>query len=202
MDVTATGTDVSSPGLREYLSGARLLVGTIGASALMLLACSWFALGTGVFGSSRDVGRPDPVRIGASTPAQAATAAKSDLAPISTRRVDVGAPRPHRPGVTSPRNVRNGNGNTAQSEAATGRAPVPGEAKPAAAAAAAPAAPSSPATPAPPQQTVVVPEVTLPAPLDEVQVPSPPPVPVTPPAVPPAVPPVQVTVGPVSVGIP
>lgn len=196
MDVTATGTDVSSPGLREYLSGARLLVGTIAASALMLLACSWFALGTGVFGSSRDVGRPDPVRIGGSTPAQAGTATKSGVAPISTRRVDVGTPRPHRPGVTSPRSVRNGNGGTAQSEAATGPAPVPGEAKPAAAG---PSTPGSPATSAPPQQTVVPGvEVTLPAPLDQVQVPPLPPVPVTPPAVPP----VQVTVGPVSVGIP
>jgi hypothetical protein len=199
MDVTATGTDVSSPGLREYLSGARLLVGTIAASALMLLACSWFALGTGVFGSSRDVGRPDPVRIGGSSPAQAATATRSDPAPISTRRVDATAPRTHSPGVTSPRSVRNGNGSAAQSEATTGPAPVPGESKPPAAVA--PSAPSSPATSTPPQQTVV-PEVTLPAPLDEVQVPSLPPVPVTPPVVPPVVPPVQVNVGPVSVGIP
>ena len=196
MDVTATRTDVSSPGRREYLSGARLLVGTIAASTLMLLACSWFALGTGVFGSSRDVGRPDPVRIGGSTPAQAATATKSDPAPISTRRVDATAPRTHRPGGTSPRSVRNGNGSAAQSEATTGPAPVPGEAKPGAAAA--PSAPSSPATSTPPEQTVVPGEVTLPAPLDQVQVPSPPPVPVTPPVVPP----VQVTVGPVSVGIP
>jgi hypothetical protein len=194
MDVTATGTDVSSPGLRKYLSGARLLVGTIAASALMLLACSWFALGTGVFGSSRDVGRPDPVRIGGSTPAQAATATKSDVAPISTRRVDAGSRRPNRPGATSPRSVRNGNGSTAQSEAATGPAQVPGEAKPAAAA---PSTPSSPATSTPAPQTFV-PEVALPAPLDEVQPRSLPPVPVTPPAVPP----VQVTVGPVSVGIP
>lgn len=196
MDVTATGTDVSSPSLREYLSGARLLVGTIAASALMLLACSWFALGTGVFGSSRDVGRPDPVRIGGSTPAQAATGTKSDVAPAGTRRADGTAPRPHRPGVTSPRSVRNGNGSTAQSEATTGPAPVPGEAKPAAAA---PSTPSGPATSTPPPQTVVPEvEVTLPAPLDQVQVPSLPSVPVTPPAVPPA----QVTVGPVSVGIP
>jgi len=194
MDVTATGTDVSRPGLREYLSGARLLVGTIAASALMLLACSWFALGTGVFGSSRDVGRPDPVRIGGSTPAQAATGTKSDVAPVGTRRAEATAPRPHRPGATSPRSVRNGNGSTAQSEAATGPAPVPSEAKPAAAV---PSTPSSPTTSIPPPQTVV-PEVTLPAPLDQVQVPSLPPVPVTPPAVPP----VQVTVGPVSVGIP
>jgi hypothetical protein len=195
MDVTATGTDVSSPGLREYLSGARLLVGTIAASALMLLACSWFALGTGVFGSSRDVGRPDPVRIGGSTPAKAATAPKSDIAPISTRRVDAGARRPNRAGATSPRSVRKGNETTAQSEAATGPAPVPGEAKPAAAA---PSTPSSPATSAPPPQTVAPGEITVPAPLDQVQVPSLPPVPVTPPTVPP----VQVTVGPVSVGIP
>lgn len=196
MDVTATGTDVSSPGLREYLSGARLLVGTIAASALMLFACNWFALGTGVFGSSRDVGRPDPVRIGGSTPAQAATGTKSDVAPVGTRRADATAPRPHRPGATSPRSVRNGNGSTAQSEATTGPGPVPGEAKPAAAA---PSTPSSPATSTPPPQTVT-PEVdvTLPAPLDQVQVPSLPPLPVTPPAVPP----VQVTVGPVSVGIP
>jgi hypothetical protein len=196
MDVTATGTDVSSPGLREYLSGARLLVGTIAASALMLLACSWFAIGTGVFGSSRDVGRPDPVRIGGSTPAQAATATKSGVAPISTRRVDAGARRANRAGATSPRSVRKGNETTAQSEAAPGPAPVPGAAKPAAAA---PSMPSSPATSTPPPQTSVPEiEVTVPAPLDQVQVPSLPPVPVTPPAVPP----VQVTVGPVSVGIP
>src|SRR5512133_1148016 len=196
MDVTATGTDVSSPGLREYLSGARLLVGTTAASALILLACSWFAIGIGVFGSSRDVGRPDPVRIGGSTPAQAATATKSDVAPISTRRVDAGARRPNRAGATSPRSVRKGNETTAQSEAATGPAPVPGEAKPAAAA---PSMPSSPATSTPPPQTSVPEiEVTVPAPLDQVQVPSLPPVTVTPPAVPP----VQVTVGPVSVGIP
>lgn len=195
MDVTATRTDVSSPGLREYLSGARLLVGTIAASALMLLACSWFALGTGVFGSSRDVGRPDPVRIGGSTPAQAATGTKPHVAPVGTRRADATAPRPHRPGATSPRSVRNGNGSTAQSEAATGPAPVPGEAKPAAAP---PSAPSSPVTSTPPPQTVLPGEVTLPAPLDQVQVPPLPAVPVTPPAVPP----VQVSVGPVSVGIP
>ena len=195
MDVTATGTDVSSPGLRDYLSGARLLGGTIAASALMLLACSWFALGTGVFGSSRDVARPDPVRIGGSTPAQAATRTKSDVAPVDTRRTDVAAPRAHRPGATSPRSARKGNESTAQSEA-TGPAPVPGQAKPAAAA---PSTPSSPATSTPPQQTVVpVVEVTLPAPLDQVQVPPLPPVPVTPPVVPP----VQLTVGPVSVGIP
>jgi hypothetical protein len=196
MDVTATGTDVSSLGFREFLSGARLLVGTIAASALMLLACSWFALGTGVFGSSRDVGRPDPVRIGGSTPARAATGTKSDVAPVGTRRADASAPRPHRPGATSLRSVRSGNESTAKSEATTGPAPVPAEAKPAAAA---PSTPSNPATSTPPQQTVVPEvEVTLPAPLDQVQVPPLPPVPVTAPAVPP----VQVSAGPVSVGIP
>ena len=193
MDVTATGTDVSSPGFREYLSGARLLVGTIAASTLMLLACSWFVLGTGVFGSSRDVGRPDPVRIGGSTPAQAATGTKSDVAPVRTRRADAIAPRPHRPGATWPRS--NGNGSTAQGKATTEPAPAPGEAKPAAAAPSA----SSPATSTPPEQTVVPGvDVTLPAPLDEVQAPALPPVPVTPPELPP----LQVTVGPASVGIP
>jgi hypothetical protein len=199
MDVTATGTDVSSPGFREYLSGARLLVGTVAASALMLLACSWFALEVGVFGSSRDVGRPDPVRIGGSTPAQAATGSKPDVAPVATRRADAAAPRSHRAGTTSPRSVRKGNESVGQSQATTGPAPVPAEAKPAAAAPPA-SPPSSPATSTTPPQQTVVPEVdvTLPAPLDQVQVPAPPPLPVTPPAVPP----VQVSVGPVSVGIP
>jgi hypothetical protein len=49
--------------ISEYLSGARPLVGTVGACGLMLLACSWFVLGPGDLGRSHDVGTPAPVLI-------------------------------------------------------------------------------------------------------------------------------------------
>lgn len=198
MDATATRTDVSGPttvGFREYLSGARLLVGTIAASALMLLACSWFALGTGVFGASRDVGEPDPVRIGGSTPAQAATGPRSDVAHVGARPGGAVTPRPHGSRATSPRSVGSVNEGGAQSEAATGPAPVPAGAKPSSSA---PPATSSPVASTPPQTVVPEVEVTLPAPLDQVDVPSLPPLPLTPPSLPP----VQVSAGPVTVGIP
>src|ERR687887_485973 len=61
-----------SVGLREYLLGARPLVGTIAASSLMLLACSWFALGTSRFGGSDDFGGPAVVHVDDSAGAGAA----------------------------------------------------------------------------------------------------------------------------------
>jgi hypothetical protein len=63
--------------ISEYLSGARPVVGTIGACGLMLLACSWFVLGPGDVGRSRGVGTPAPVRIGDVTEARASGAARA-----------------------------------------------------------------------------------------------------------------------------
>ena len=45
----------------DYLTGARPVVGTLGACGLMLLACSWFVLGPGDLGKSREVGVPAPM---------------------------------------------------------------------------------------------------------------------------------------------
>ena len=43
-----------------YLTGARPVVGTLGACGLMLLACSWFVLAPGDMGTTRDIGAPAP----------------------------------------------------------------------------------------------------------------------------------------------
>jgi hypothetical protein len=71
----------------DYLTGARPVVGTLGASGLMLLACSWFVLGPGDLGKSRDVGVPAPVRITDATSEQSPTAAA-----VHTRAASAGRP--------------------------------------------------------------------------------------------------------------
>ncbi len=93
VSVTTAG-DVSSldsapvVGLREWVLGARPVVGAIAASGLMLLACSWFAFSSGVLGPRHDVGGPDPVRIGGTTPqlvgGPSRAAARSPTSPAST----------------------------------------------------------------------------------------------------------------------
>ncbi len=50
-----------------YLTGARPVVGTLGACGLMLLACSWFVLAPGHMGTTRDVGAPAPVWVDGAT---------------------------------------------------------------------------------------------------------------------------------------
>jgi hypothetical protein len=71
----------------DYLTGARPVVGTLGACGLMLLACSWFVLGPGDLGKSRDVGFPAPVRIADARSEQSPTAS-------AVRTPDLSAPRP------------------------------------------------------------------------------------------------------------
>lgn len=58
---TTRPSPLTTPG---YLSGARPIVGTVGACGLMLFACSWFALGAGDLGRNNDVATPAPVHIG------------------------------------------------------------------------------------------------------------------------------------------
>lgn len=172
------------------------MVGVITASGLMLLACSWFVLGTGSFGISRDVGGPDPVHIeGATAPRPAAT---------QTRGVAPSADRADRPGrdsnrsePTTSRDVRHPDEHAPQGAAATGPAPV----RSGQVSSTAPAAPSTNQTAQEPALPAV--DTTLPPPLDQVQVqtpalPSVPDVPVTPPALP--LP--EVSTGSVTVGVP
>jgi hypothetical protein len=101
-----TADDVSSLdsapalGLREWVSGARPVVGAIAASSLMLLACSRFVFSSGVLGAGREVGSPDPVRIDGTTPlVVGGPAAKR---PGAHRRVDVSARRPARSRASTP----------------------------------------------------------------------------------------------------
>jgi hypothetical protein len=75
----------------DYLTGARPVVGTLGACGLMLLACSWFVLGPGDLGKSRDVGVSAPVRIADATSEQSPTATAT-----AVRARDVSARRPTR----------------------------------------------------------------------------------------------------------
>jgi hypothetical protein len=110
MDVSVTtAADVSSLdsapaiGLREWASGARPVVGAIAASSSMLFACSWFAFSSGVLGPRHDVGRPDPVRIGGTTPQLVGGSSSTPAAqPSAPGRVDVGARHPARARAGTP----------------------------------------------------------------------------------------------------
>jgi hypothetical protein len=186
-----------SVGLREYLHGARPLVGTIAASSLMLLACSWFALETGHFGGSQDVGGPDAVQIddsaGAGSARDAGALARDGRRPASIRSS-------HPVSSVATRETRRRGGHATHGAAATGRPPVSEQSKPTSTSTSRPDAPqTSDVAAAPAAPPVVSVETTLPPPLDQVEVPSlpsPPSLPVTPPALPvPAVPPTTVSVG-------
>jgi hypothetical protein len=185
MDASVTtADDVSSLdsapaiGLRDWVSGARPVVGAIAASSVMLLACSWFAFSSGVLGAGRDVGRSDPVRIGGTTPQFVGGPSEPPAQPAAPgRRVDVGRRQPTRAAVAaSTPEVRQTSesgpepGAAAATVPASTRTPTPSRAT----------APSdAPASAAPPP---VVPEdVTpnLPGPLDDL--PAAPLAPVTPP---------------------
>ncbi|MFL5946670.1 MAG: hypothetical protein ACJ74C_14705 [Gaiellaceae bacterium] len=64
--VAAAGAGASTPprpSVREWLTGARPVVGAAAAASLMLFACSWFALESGALGRSDDVGEPGPVEL-------------------------------------------------------------------------------------------------------------------------------------------
>jgi hypothetical protein len=148
----------------EYLTGARPVVGTVGACGLMLLACSWFVLGPGDLGRSRDVGSPAPVHVGDVTGEPSAGGAPHKTAtPTRARRIPLA-----RAQHVSPRRDVAANATIA---------PAGHEPSPAAAAtqspSTAPAAPSRAATPTTPgvPATQPAPELpavtpTLPAPLD------------------------------------
>jgi hypothetical protein len=173
---------VPSVGLRQYLLGARPVVGAIAASGLMLLACSWFVIEKGGFGTSRDVGGPGSVRIDGSTPAGTATARTPDAVTSADQRIDAGRGS-NRGEASRAHNVRQASEHAAQGAAATGPAPAQASSKPPSAS---PSAPSNQTATQPPEQPAV-PEIetTLPA-VDQVlpPLPSPPALPVTPPALP------------------
>ncbi len=201
-----TARDVSSldsapvVGLREWVLGARPVVGAIAASGLMLLACSWFAFSSGVLGPRHDVGGPDPVRIGGTTPQLVGGPSRAAARPGVHGRVGVGARKASRPGVaasTSGVRERSESGPEPGVSAATGPglestgAPTPS------------ASPTSPASTgdaaASPTPPPVVPDgVTsnLPAPLDDLpSVPLPPPPVTVPDLSVPAVPAVATSLG-------
>ena len=150
-----------------YVTGARPVVGTLGASGLMLLACSWFVLAPGHLSGTRDVGAPAPVRIEGGTH-EPKRAHRSAATVPRTRR---SAPRPvdaaHHP-AASP--------STAPHRTVT-REPTPTTTQPASAPPPAvepsppPPAPEQPAvTSAPPAPVGDLPQVALPP----VAIPSPP----------------------------
>jgi hypothetical protein len=160
----------------EYLTGARPVVGTVGACGMMVLACSWFVLGPGDLGRSRDVGTPTPVHIGevtgerdaAGVPTRRGVPARSKARDVSAKGAALHtsvAPRPGRnPGPVVA---------AAQFPSARPAAPAP---------AAAPAAPGVPAAQPAPEPPAVTP--ALPAPLDGLPEVTQPPAPLPPVSVP------------------
>jgi hypothetical protein len=178
-------------GLREYLLGARPLVGTIAASGLMLLACSWFALGTAPFGGSHDVGGPAAVRMDESA---GAGAARDADAHATNRRDRSAIRRSHRVVPAATPDVRRPSEHASHGSTGMGRAPISETATPASGSA---EPKTSGVAAAPAQAPVVSVETTLPPPLDQVEVPplpDPPTLPIAPPALPSA-PAINVTVG-------
>jgi hypothetical protein len=144
-----------------YLTGARPVVGTLGASGLMLLACSWFVLAPADLGGTRDVGAHPPVRIDGAMleprPAHRAVATIARARRTAPRLFGAAHEQVARP-ATAPHGART-------------REPVPASSQPPSAGPAAqpPAAARSPLpTPAPAaasQQPAVTP--TPPAPLGD-----------------------------------
>jgi hypothetical protein len=167
-------------GLREWLAGARPVIGAIAASGLMLLACSWFAFGSGVLGPGRDVGRRDPVRIGGTTPQLVGGPSGTAAQPGAHGRVDVGNRQPfHGGAAASTREVRqtSESGPEPVAPAATGPGPASTRAPAPSLSPASPATAQSAAS-ASPAPTPVVPDAvtsSLPAALDHLpSVPLPP----------------------------
>jgi hypothetical protein len=157
----------------------------ITASGLMLLACSWFVLGTGSFGISRDVGGPDPVRIDGATAPRPAASQTPGVTP-SADRFDRPGRDSNRSEPATARSVRHPDEHAPQGAAATGPAPVRSGPAP-------PAAPSTNQTVQEPSLPAV--ETTLPPPLDQVV--QTPPLPSVP-----ALPLPEVSTGSVTVGVP
>jgi hypothetical protein len=185
MDASVTTADdvssldsVPAVGVREWISGARPVVGAIAASALMLLACSWFALSSGALGLRRDVGRPAPVRIGGTTPQRVGNAASPAPSAVRPGHANGAARRQHRNGAApATRHTRQSASGPQPGASATrvpGSSPAPSASHVARTSPAVPTQP--PVAPSPPV------EVNLPAPLD-----NPPSVPL-----PPIAPPVSV----------
>lgn len=166
-------------GLSEWLAAARPVIGAIAASSLMLLACSWFAFGSGVLGSGRDVGRPDPVRIG-TTPQLVGGPSGTAAQPGAHGRVDVGNRQPSRSGAAaSTREVRqtSESGPEPVAPAATGPGPASTRAPAPSLSPASPATAQSESSASPAPTPVVPDDVTssLPAALDHLpSVPLPP----------------------------
>jgi hypothetical protein len=186
-----------SVGLREYLLGARPLVGTIAASGLMLLACSWFALEKGGFGRSDDVSGPAAVHINDSA---GAGAARDTGAFAGDGKRPAAIRRSHPVNSVATRETRRRSEHATHGAAATGRPPVSETSTPTSTSPPRTDASQTSDVATPPAAAPVVSvETTLPPPLDQVEVaslPSPPSLPVTPPALAvPPVPPVTVTVG-------
>jgi hypothetical protein len=164
-------------GVKGWIAGARPVVGAAGASGLMLLACSWFAVGTGGLGAfHRDVGSTDPVRI--QTPASSAVApAHKAPAVTATRR----APNRHA-AVRSTRADVSRSAGAVRAPQPASRRPTPTPARPAtpevskpAASAPAKATASAPTPTQAPTQTPQpspTPPPALPAPLDSVSLPT------------------------------
>ena len=151
-------------GFRDWACGARPVLGTIAASALLLLACSWFAIGVGSLGRRHDVGQMTPVQL---RPAQ--TPRSEMRAPAPTRaqgrdpRAEVGS-KPHAVQPVRTAGVHQAPGTeSAPSPARGGDA---GEAVPGGVLPATPVAPAEP--PAPTTITA-----QLPAPPDELPLPPP-----------------------------
>lgn len=188
-DASESGA-AASAGLRDWIFGVRPFVGAIAASSLMLLACSWFAIGSGAFGTSGDVSRHDPIRISTTAATRAGNAHKPEArAGRPDRAVEV-----HRSSRTHSPSIRNARATTELPRTAAAVEP-----KPAPSASKQPSRPlqsdSAAPTPEPPAGDPI--GTALPAPLDELPVAAPPlpSLPVTPPSLPvPELPTVTVSV--------
>jgi hypothetical protein len=160
-----------SVGSREWITGARPVVGTFAACSLLLLACSWFVVDGGSFGSHADVGTPNPVHLQGSAPARDVSTrrAGASAAPRSTR---AGASAKHGAAVTPARHLGTG-APPVRRNGAPGRAtPQPAQPSADSTAASAPPPPVTvpPLPPVPPVPAISLPPIPPVPPLPQVPV--------------------------------
>lgn len=185
--------------LRGWLTGMRPVVGALGASGLMLLACSWFVFNPGAVDVGRDADMPSAVRIngGVNEAVGESHALRPSAATTSTSRIGTGTTRARHARVTPPERTSAVDGRGPGSDPSSAPRPQAG----AASAPTQPSAPSAAPTTSTPDDSggVTVTTPTLPPPLDGAPT-------VTTPTVPvpqlPSVPPPDLPTTPPKLGLP
>jgi hypothetical protein len=161
-----------------YITGARPVVGTLAASGLMLLACSWFVLAPVDLGGTRDIGAPSPVRMFGGGTLEQRPAHRPAATVAHARRSGPGTVEPQHQAAAARRAAAPNRARTREpilvsaQPPATGPAAQPPAVTPSPSPAPAPATQQPAVTPTPPAAAAAgdLPQVTLPP----VSIPSPP----------------------------